>query len=963
MPGFYIYGSCVSRDAFDRHDAPSLAGYVARSPFGSAFSPALIQAPEVNLQLNHSAFQQAMVQTDLYKLLPHRLARAEFDLLLVDLIDERLRTVRSGPGYYTYSPEAQRCGMTVEKKALVLPGSEEHMTNFKAGLRRLLETVPPERIVVNRVFWAEIDVNGKEAAPPESIAENNKILAELYSCFDAVEGVRFIDYSPEQLTADPEHKWGASPFHYVPAFYHHTVERLRALIGAGEADSANPRPVRIFDSGDMGSELAGRHLKSVIPVTFSHGRTIIAGEPRVDDFTVHTNGSWTLDDDSLNVSFRGDFGVYESTILLPDTDVHGNGLSIRLRLNDWENIQYAAVGHMHEGQYRHVKVAHVRQGEWLNLTISYDDLAYKTQNGFVSPGPCNIRDIRVFIKGTPETGASSLEVAWCASWMETPGTPISVKKADKAGAVVRLLSDYVVGASGDIDEQIQEFLKSGRVPMPGGVLLDWGSSDKVPDGLFEFDTYRYIWHSLYFAANLVIYGHKYQDNAATLAGQSLVQSWLEHNFWEESDDKRYAWYDHGTAERLIALLIVRQLVNEFGCDYRTSLNLGVAIEAHARLLESETFYAANQITRYHNHAWFQDLALIASAACEGSGIRSDRRIARGMSRLRDQFSRLIVLEDKYAVFAENSSGYHAGVGSIVRLAGNLEELVTGSSEFGHLASKLEEWANFFRYPNGRAPANGDTFRLGNDIVAREPGRKPYDAEEFVVLPKAGYSVVRGNAGGSSYMMTFLATSVSSTHKHCDDLSITLFYDGIEWLVDPSFYSHAYIEATPRYLRGPWAHNGVVIPDLEYSIAPQTSKLQGSKDEAGFCLSGEHVAYPGVLVRRQVRGPLSDLRLTFSDSASGSTGPNPQPVYSVLHLGEGVSADIGASYARLSHSRSEHVLVVTFDAASAVSVAGFGETEESTSICATSFGNLTESESLLLKHPVLGEVCEWSIALE
>lgn len=962
MTRVYIYGSCVSRDAFDHQDAPFLAGYVARSPFGSAFSPALDQIPDINLQMNPSAFQQAMVQTDLYKLLPHRLERAEFDFLMVDLIDERLRTVRSAPGYYTYSPEAQRCGMSVDQVPLILPGSQEHMASFKDGLRGLLEIVSPDRIVVNRVFWAEVDVNGKEAAPRESVAENNKILAELYSYFESARGIRFIDYSPEQLVADPDHKWGASPFHYVPAFYQRTVDCLRSLIGADDSVQSKPPSVRKFNSDDLGSELAGRRLQSVLPITFSQGRAVVAGGLARRDYPVHTNGSLTTADEGLVVGFQGGFGVYESTFRLSDEGIRANGFSTRLRLEAWDQIQYIAVGHMHEGQYRHVKVSHIRQGEWLNLSISYNDLAYKIQNGYASPEASNIRDLRIFIKGAPGTNISSLRVAWCAAWMECPEIALEWKRSDKAGAVIALLADYVAGASVDVDEQIREFLHSGRFPMPGGLYLGWPCSEEVPDGLFDSNTFRYIWHSLYFAANLVIYGHKFHDNAATLAGQGMAQSWLEHNFWEESDDRRYAWYDHGSAERLIALLIIRHFGEEFGYDYRTSRGLEVAIEAHTRLLESESFYAANQITRYHNHAWFQDLALIASAACTASGILSERRISKGLARLRDQFAKLIVLEDKYAVFGENSSGYHTSSSLIVRLVGNLEKLVSGSNEFAYLANQLDAWTTYFRYPNGRAPANGDTFRLGNNVESKEPGRKPYDIEEFLVLPQAGYAVVKGNAGASSYMMTFLATSVSSSHKHCDDLSVTLFYDGIEWLVDPSFYSHDYSDATPKYLRGPWAHNGVVIPGLDYSIAPHTSKLRGSRNGGDFSLSGQHAAYTGILVNREVRGRMGDLSLSFSDSATGTTGPNPESVYSVLHLGEGVSADIRANCAHLSHPRSEHVLIVNFPGVAALSIAGSGDSEESTSICGTSFGHQIGSHSILLLHPNPGDVCDWSIAL-
>ncbi|MCQ2000380.1 DUF6270 domain-containing protein [Arthrobacter zhaoxinii] len=966
MPKVYIYGSCVSRDAFEHPLAPFLSGYSARSPIGSAFSPMLREIPDIDLEANTSTFQQAMVQTDLYKLLPHRLATSQYDILLIDLIDERLQTVRSDSAFYTFSPEAQRCGMNIEDMAIVRPGSEEHKSTFKEGLRKLLEVVPPERIVVNRVFWAAVDVHGVEVAPAANVDENNEILAELYAFFEEADGVRFIDYPPELFVSDPSHKWGPSPFHYVPALYEHTINSLHSLVGGVENSGRSRSMVQGFNAPDVGAEVAGRHLTSIRPVTFSRGRTVQAGGLAPDNSPLHSNGLWSYSNDCLTIDFEGEIGVYEATIKLPAGGVAGNGLSARFRLKDWESVQYIAVGHMHEGQYRHVKVVHTRQKEWLNLSVSYQDLAFKVQNGFEPVGPCPISDVRVFIKGKPAAHGAALDIAWCATWMEKAESPSGlVSPLKPEDSLIQLLADYVIATSDGVAEQIQTFLGTGRFPMPGGVELPWRSSERVPDGLYAFDTYRYIWHSLYFAANLVIYGRRNDNHAAVLAGQSLVQSWLEDNLWRESDDKRYAWYDHGTAERLIALLLVQHMGGSSGHDYRFSRRLEVAIEAHSRLLESESFYAANQVSRYHNHAWFQDLALVSASAIAGRCRASERRIAKGLERLRDQFSRLIVLEDEYAVFAENSSGYHAGVGSIVRLAGAVEKLATGTGEFSRLADKLDAWTEYFRYPNGRSPANGDTFRYGNHLPAKTSGVAAYESPHLLVLPDAGYSVVKGNAHGSSFMMTFLATSISPTHKHCDDLSVTLFYDGIEWLVDPSFHSHAYAEDVPRYLRGAWAHSAVAIPDVGYSIAPGLSRLEGKAEGNRFCLSGHHEAYSDVLVKRSVDGYLDDLQLHFRDIAlpADRSALQPSPIYSVLHLGEGVSAEISETSATLRHDRSEHVLIINFGHATARSVVGPGADESSTSLCGTVFGQVEDSQSILLQHPEPGVVLGWSIEVK
>ncbi|MFC7594462.1 DUF6270 domain-containing protein [Terrabacter sp. GCM10028922] len=226
-----IYGSCVSRDAFELSEAPPLADYVARSALGSAFSPVPSEPPAgLDLAANPSPFQRRMVQLDIEKGLPGVLGATPHDVLLLDLIDERLELVRTGESWITDSPEARTCGLDSLPEDRVRVGTDEYFALFEAGLARLVELVPPHRIVLNRVLWATHTTAGDELPHPDYIRRHNVALEAAYKRIDTT-GIRSIDYEPGLFVTDPTHKWGASPFHYGAALYVETLRALHELVG------------------------------------------------------------------------------------------------------------------------------------------------------------------------------------------------------------------------------------------------------------------------------------------------------------------------------------------------------------------------------------------------------------------------------------------------------------------------------------------------------------------------------------------------------------------------------------------------------------------------------------------------------------------------------------------------------------------------------------------------------------
>jgi hypothetical protein len=186
--------------------------------------------------------------------------------------------------------------------------------------------------------------------------------------------------------------------------------------------------------------------------------------------------------------------------------------------------------------------------------------------------------------------------------------------------------------------------------------------------------------------------------------------------------------------------------------------------------------------------------------------------------------------------------------------------------------------------------------------------KAYGEAACTVLPNAGYGIVKGNHEDVPFMLTVLATSLCRTHKHEDNLSFTLFFDGLEWLIDPSFYSHEYAASIPAYLRSATAHNALAILGHGYSIDPGIAVLEGQADGGEFVLTGQHRAYEGVLVKREIRGYVDRLEFGAIDSATADPAMK-SDLCLMLHCGEKVQAELNGQELVLSHPDSRFKLAI------------------------------------------------------
>jgi len=701
---------------------------------------------------------------------------------------------------------------------------------------------------------------------------------------------------------------------------------------------------------------------------FLNDNSVEALAQRISLENIFSEGSAQQDSNVTTLSFnkKADSDVNQLRYRL-EKAMPCNGMAVSLLLENWESVNYVAVGFVNtEGEFKHIKVPNIAVGKNTVVSFGAADRIYEVQNG-ERLALSTITDLRIFIKGQPCKSGAILAVSSMACWREKETGLASVKPVYEKKLVNPRVIDAVYAYSNKCfkkaDEQAQCYMKEGKAPLDGDKMIDWPLASLMPVEIEQVNTYRFSWQALHPALILLLHANNSDAISPVFAARELVSNWLQNSFYGDQVDKKYTWYDHGTAERVLVFVLMWNIGIKHHFDQRFMQRLLNAIKQHCEVLSSEAFYAADQRTRYHNHAWFQDLALITAAVALPALARSKIWLQTGCARLTDQFEHLIVRDSGYAIFTENSIGYHQGVQRLVEFAGELADADDRMAETGFtaLANELTHFSEFFRYPDGRTNSQGDSFReIYSNSVDRVSAYQ-YIKPKLTNMAKAGYVIVQGNHNNTCFMLCTMATALNSTHKHEDNLSFTLFFDGVEWLIDPSFYSHEYDDLIPAYLRSAAAHNAIYVPQTEYSIMPWQATIMGSSDEQGsYKISGKHSSYKNLQVCRDIKGELKRLYIEFKDLVKPLTSGVRCLPYLMLHAGEGVSALQRKNDIVLSSINSRYDVVISgFENKARISN-HFIEGDVVRGISGYGFKQYDGIDTIELELP-LNKACEWKIS--
>ena len=121
-----IFGSCVSRDILNYPQAKAqfmLVDYYARSSIASLGAMSIEMPSEV--QNIGSKFQRRMIERDIRKDFLKDLARLQFDVLLIDLIDERFNLY--------VEPDGRVCTLSSELVSSGFPKDSDRGSRISTG--------------------------------------------------------------------------------------------------------------------------------------------------------------------------------------------------------------------------------------------------------------------------------------------------------------------------------------------------------------------------------------------------------------------------------------------------------------------------------------------------------------------------------------------------------------------------------------------------------------------------------------------------------------------------------------------------------------------------------------------------------------------------------------------------------------------------------------------------------------
>ena len=261
MPRVAIIGSCVTRDLWPvRGEGVEKLAYVSRTSLASLISE---RAEGVRAAKRPPApltrHQHAALIADLGKTAIARLVAFRPTHLIFDLIDERFDLLSVGRSIITHSWELEVSGYLSQKAfrdARPVPrlssACERLWTTAAEELATIIRATPlrEAKLILHVSRWASevrhadgqlrplTDVAILEGRPAD-IAEHNALLATYEDVLTSVMPPMARVDGGDLRVADAGHRWGLSPFHFVPEYYAEIRRQLEAL-GVPSAEPAAP---------------------------------------------------------------------------------------------------------------------------------------------------------------------------------------------------------------------------------------------------------------------------------------------------------------------------------------------------------------------------------------------------------------------------------------------------------------------------------------------------------------------------------------------------------------------------------------------------------------------------------------------------------------------------------------------------------------------------------------------------
>lgn len=230
-----IFGSSVTREAFSICNADSFV----KQYYGTISLHSLVSEPtELELTNNNfSSWQKQMLYSDISK---NTFNYSTLDVLIVDLVDERLQILKVGNSYITETKELINDKKIISQlmpKSLFKRGTIEDFNLWISSCKLFKEKLNKYKlkIILNKVYYSDIylskNFEKKHFNNLDAIKRMNLLLDTYYSIFEEIVQPQFIiKFNKNTAVAVETHKWGLSPYHFVDEYYKYIFNSIEDIL-------------------------------------------------------------------------------------------------------------------------------------------------------------------------------------------------------------------------------------------------------------------------------------------------------------------------------------------------------------------------------------------------------------------------------------------------------------------------------------------------------------------------------------------------------------------------------------------------------------------------------------------------------------------------------------------------------------------------------------------------------------
>ncbi|WP_170140651.1 heparinase II/III domain-containing protein [Oceanobacillus arenosus] len=380
------------------------------------------------------------------------------------------------------------------------------------------------------------------------------------------------------------------------------------------------------------------------------------------------------------------------------------------------------------------------------------------------------------------------------------------------------------------------FLISSLEVISFGSKIDWNYKHHV-----SANTYQLYMQCLNVISHLCDAFVLTEDKKYLYKAYSILLEWIQYIKTDEERNK-FKWVDHTVANRVMNIIYFYNIAKD-QLEINEKLIAKLLIE-HGEFLEDDKNYVQN------NHGIMVDRSILLLSIFMGNYSRAKQWFQKGKLRITNAVYRDF---SSKGVHLENSPSYHLMTRKIFNEVERFlrKNKLTLGNEINQKLSQTNEYLEYMVKPNRDLPLLGDT----------QKGSYTWGKKLFTSFSDshAGITIMQteGDTEANSTWISFISGYGRKTHKHRDDLSISLYYNGKDILTDSGRYNYDSKDKLRKYFLSPQAHSTIYIPDKDYEITDpfeNRNKIRTvnfvSNDVYDY-VKGINNAYPGLKISRAV----------------------------------------------------------------------------------------------------------------